>query len=117
LTGEFKPVERGWCLGGEEFRRELLEQMIRRSGSSDDGEAVPELVEVRAERWVKGRLKAMGWTERDLAVRRKGDAAKVKLAASLRAETTLPLVWIAERLQMGSRRYLTWLLQRQGQAA
>ena len=21
---EFKPVERGWCLGGEEFRRELL---------------------------------------------------------------------------------------------
>ena len=23
--GEFKRVERGWCLGGEEFRQELLE--------------------------------------------------------------------------------------------
>ena len=24
LAGEFKPVERGWCLGIEEFRQELL---------------------------------------------------------------------------------------------
>ena len=24
LRGEFKRVERGWCLGGEEFRRELF---------------------------------------------------------------------------------------------
>jgi hypothetical protein len=32
----------------------------------------------------------------------------------LRAETTVPLAWIAQRLAMGSRGYLTWLLYRQG---
>ena len=117
LTGEFKPVERGWCLGGEEFRSQLLEQVTRSPGTSHYGEAVQEAVEVRAEMWVKGRLKAMGWTEQDLAVRRKGDAGKVKLAASVRAETTMPLAWIAERLRMGSRGYLIWLLHRQGPSA
>ena len=73
-----------------------------------------EAVEGRAERLVTGRLKAMGWTEKELAARRKGDPAKVKLAAELRAGTTMPLAWIAERLAMGSRGYLTWLLYRQG---
>jgi len=48
-----------------------------------------------------------------LTARRKGDPAKVKLAAAVRAQTTLPLAWIAQRLAMGSRGYLTWLLQRQ----
>jgi len=117
LTGEFKSVERGWCLGGEEFRSELLEQVTRSPGTSHYGEAVQEAVADRAERMVKGRLKAMGWTEQDLAARRKGDAAKVKLAASVRAETTMPLAWVAERLRMGSRGYLAWLLHRQGKPA
>jgi hypothetical protein len=43
---------------------------------------------------------------------RKGDPAKVKLAAAVRAQTTMPLAWIARRLAMGSRGYLTWLLHR-----
>jgi hypothetical protein len=55
----------------------------------------------------------MGWTDKDLAVRRKGDPKKVRLAGKLRAETTVPLAWIAQRLAMGSRGYLTWLLYRQ----
>jgi hypothetical protein len=56
----------------------------------------------------------MKWKERDLGQRRKGDAGKVGLACELRAKTTMPLAWIAERLQMGSRGYLTWLLYRHG---
>jgi hypothetical protein len=55
----------------------------------------------------------MGWAEQDLAARRKGHPAKVKLAACVRAETPMPLAWIAGRLHMGSRGYLTWLLHRQ----
>ena len=43
------------------------------------------------------------WTEQDLSRRRKTDAAKVKMAARLRAETVMTLDWIAERLQMGCR--------------
>ena len=56
------------------------------------------------------------WTEADLTARRKGDPGKVRLAAELRSRSTMPLQWIAERLSMGSRGYLTWLLQRQPQA-
>jgi len=56
---------------------------------------------------------APGWRGRDLTTRRKGDPAKVKLAAAVRAQMTMPLAWMAKRLAMGSRGYLTWLLYRQ----
>jgi hypothetical protein len=109
-TGEFKPVERGWCLGGEEFRAELLEQVNARPGPSHFGEAVQEAELARAERLVAEGLKRLRWSESDLRVRRKGEPRKVKLARQLRSETTLPLAWIAGRLSMGSRGYLAWLL-------
>jgi len=35
----------------------------------------------------------------------------VDLAWKLRSQTTLPLAWIAERLSMGTRGHLAWLLQ------
>ncbi len=38
----------------------------------------------------------------------------VRLAAEVRAQTTMPLAWIAQRLAMGSRGYLAWLLSRRG---
>jgi hypothetical protein len=82
-------------------------------GARNFGEAAQEAVAVQAERFVKDRLEALGWRERDLTTRRKGDPAKVKLAAAVRAQTTMPLAWIAKRLAMGSRGYLTWLLHRQ----
>ena len=53
------------------------------------------------------------WTEKYLASLRKGGLGKVALARERRSRTTVPLSWIAERLKMGSRGYLTWLLQRQ----
>src|SRR6202007_1063182 len=34
---EFKPVERGWCLGDEGFRKELLEPVNERPGPSHFG--------------------------------------------------------------------------------
>jgi hypothetical protein len=35
--GEFKHIRRGWCLGGETFRQELLEQAHKRTGDSRVG--------------------------------------------------------------------------------
>ena len=32
LEGEFNAVRRGWCLGSEEFRRELLAQVSEKRG-------------------------------------------------------------------------------------
>jgi putative transposase len=111
LDQEFKRIERGWYLGNEQFRRELLEQVTVGPGPSHFGEAVQEAVELTAEKLLAQALKRKGWTERDLAGRSKGDAGKVDLAEQLRAGTTMPLSWIAKRLSMGSRGYLTWLLQ------
>jgi hypothetical protein len=48
----------------------------------------------------------------DLKARPKGDSTKVALAARLRAETTLTVNWIAERLGMGARANLNHLLYR-----
>jgi hypothetical protein len=76
------------------------------------GEAVQEGVDARAERLLLENLSRLGWTEADLEGRAKGHPEKVRLALELRANTTMPLSWIADRLTMGSRGYLTWLLQR-----
>ncbi len=114
---EFQPLERGWCLGSEEFRQELLEQVSTPGGPSHFGEAMREAAEVRAERMVLEGLKRLKWREADLQARRKSEPGKVRLARELRAETTMPLAWIAARLSMGSRGYLAWLLAQRRKAA
>ena len=65
----------------------------------------------QAERLVVQGLKRMGWSEADLLARRKGEPQKVGLARELRSKTTMPLAWIADPLNMGSRGHLAWLLQ------
>jgi hypothetical protein len=61
------------------------------------------------------RRKFLGWREEDLRARLKGEPAKVELAREVRSRTTKPLAWIAQWLGMGSRGYLTRLLQCRGQ--
>jgi hypothetical protein len=38
----------------------------------------------------------------DLSLRRKGDPEKVQMASELRAQSTMTLKWIAQRLKMGA---------------
>lgn len=45
--------------------------------------------------------------------RAKGDAVKVSVAKRLRAETSVTVKWIADRLQMGAPGYVNHLLYRQ----
>ncbi len=110
LEAEFKPVERGWCLGSEEFRAELLAAAGERVGPGHYGAERQEIGEALAERLVKAGLGALGWTEKELSKRAKGDKEKVALARRLRAETTMTLRWIASRLHMGSWTYVSNLL-------
>jgi len=84
----------------------LLKKVDTRPGPSHFGEAVQEAVG----------LKRIGWSEADLKARRKGEPRKVELAWELRSQTTMPLAWIAERLNLGTRGHLAWLLQRRGQS-
>ena len=109
---EFKPIRRGWCLGEEKFREELLTQMSERMGAEHYGEERAETAEALAELIIAEELKRGRWQEADLKTRPKGDSVKVALAARLRAETTMTVGWIAERLAMGTRGYLNHLLYR-----
>jgi len=84
-------------------------------GRSRTGEALRHWwhqAEARAELIIAEELKRGRWQEADLKTRPKGDSVKVALAARLRAETTMTVGWIAERLAMGTRGYLNHLLYR-----
>jgi REP element-mobilizing transposase RayT len=109
---EFRALQRGWCLGGEEFRKELLAQMS--SGPEHYGEEIRESGEEKARRVLEAELQKLGWRTGDLQARRKGDPQKVRLALRLRGETTMTLGWIAQALQMGTKTYLSHLLYWQG---
>ena len=113
---EFKPIRRGWCLGEETFRKELLAQMSGRIGAEHYGEERAETEAAKAERIIAEELERRTWKAADLRARRKGDAKKVALAARLRKETTMTVGWIAERLRMGTRGYLNYLLHQRRKA-
>ena len=99
---DWRAIRRGWCLGDEGFRQELLLQIDGRMGEHHYGEERRESAEEKAQRLVAEGLRKARWTEADLWRRRKSDPVKIGLAAQLRRETTMTLKWIAERLQMGA---------------
>lgn len=98
----YREIGRGWCLGDEAFRKELLAAAGQRAGASHYGSERTLASQARAEGMVARELERLGWDDGELARRRKGDEQKVQLAARLRAETTMSLAWIAQRLHMGS---------------
>ncbi len=99
---EWEPRRSGWCLGSEQFRKEMLERMETRLGEHHSGELRREGAEGKAERIIAEELKRLGWTMTDLPLRRKSDPGKLQMASRIRVETTLSVKWIAQRLHMGS---------------
>ena len=103
---QFKALRRGWFLGDEQFKAELLEQAGQRLGAEHYGEERRETQAERAEEIVRAELARRKWTDQTLAQRPKGDREKIRIAARLRRDTVMPVHWIAARLQMGSVSYL-----------
>jgi len=103
-------VRRGWCLGDKTFRKELLSQMKEQLREHHSGEERAQTEAEQAERIVRAGLKRLGWQEADLEARAKGDREKLKLAVRLRAETSVTVKWIAQRLHMGTWTHLNHLL-------
>ena len=99
---EFKAIRRGWCLGGETFRKELLESAHTRATESHHAETRQETTEQKARRILNEELDKLGWTGAELAGRAKGDTRKIRIAQRLRAETAVTLKWIATELNMGT---------------
>jgi putative transposase len=97
-----KALRRGWLLGGEGFRKQMLEQMDGKLGEHHLGQLRLETAEARAERIIAEELHRLSWKETDLVSRRKSDPDKLALATRLRRETTLSIKAIAQRLHLGT---------------
>jgi len=110
----YKTIRRGWFLGNDVLKQELLGQMAERKGPEHYGAERRESELAKAERLLAVELKKVRWSEADLARQRKGHPVKVRLAQQLRAHTTLTVGQIAKRLQMGSRGYAVQLLWQAG---
>ena len=90
----------------EQFRQELLQYLEQQRGKWHYGQELAEAAQARAERLVQEALRVERITEEQLAKWRKGHLFKIQLAARLRAETTVTVGWIAQRLSLGSRGHL-----------
>jgi putative transposase len=98
----YAQIRRGWALGSEEFRKELLEAIDEKIPEHIFGDEIKETEGHRAERIVKEELARLKWTRRDLLHTPRGDRRKIKIALLLRQKTTMTLKWISERLHMGT---------------
>lgn len=106
----YQSIRRGWFFGSDAAKNELLAPVSDKVGTSHSGPEVVESSETRAERIVQEELNRRQWTADTLSERRKGDPEKVQIARRLRAETTMTMPWIAERLRMGTDTHLSHLL-------
>ena len=107
---DYRHVRRGWCLGDEAFRKELLAEMAGQLGAQHYGEERRESAAEQAERIVRRALRKVHWDESRLADSVKGHQVKVGIARRLREETTVSYEWIARRLHMGSRSHASNLV-------
>ena len=98
----WKEVRRGWMLGSEEFRAELLAAMKGRNSEYIAGDEIKESEQQKAQRIIKAELQRLHWTRKNLQTTLKGDKRKIRIARRLRDETTMTLKWIAEQLHMGT---------------
>jgi putative transposase len=98
-------MSRGWCIGSDEFRREMR-QAAKERGAEVERYAGLEPDVAQAERhaaWEEQLQRLAKAGRIDLAVphRRKSHPDKVLLAAALKRSTSVSNRWLAERLQMG----------------
>ncbi|MGA2865481.1 MAG: transposase [Verrucomicrobiota bacterium] len=100
-SGDWALLRRGWCWGRKDFRQELLERIQEQKGPQHHGQELRESDEQKACRLIERMLREAGWRESDLNQRAKGDKTKARMAAALRAGTTMTWSWIAKKLDMG----------------
>jgi putative transposase len=110
----FEAIRHGWSFGDDQFRKELLAQVTIKAGVHHYGAEIRESAEAKAYGIIERELKRLSLSEQDLKQARRGDPRKVEIAQKLRAQTTMTLNWIAERLHMGTRGYLAHLLYWRG---
>lgn len=102
----WQKIRRGWHVGGDGFRREMLDRVGRalRAGrrGAYTGDEVREHGEACAEKWIAKGLAALGLAESDLAKLRMNSPEKYALAWLVRRHTGVRPAWIKVRLKMGT---------------
>jgi REP element-mobilizing transposase RayT len=106
----FYEIRHGWFLGGKDREEEMLLQVAQGRKEHHAGGEIERSDNAKATRILREELECRGWTESDLATRKKGDPAKVVIAKRLRRETAVTLKWIASALRMGHWTYVNSLL-------
>jgi len=97
-------LRRGWCLGGDDFRKQMLERAEGQLGEHHYGKLRRETTEAKAQRIIAAELHRLGWQEKDLESQRRSHPAKLQMAMRLRRETTLTIKEISARLHLGTPR-------------
>ena len=80
---ELQPLRRGWCLGSEQFRQEMLERMDGKLGENRSGELHRETAGQKANRILSEEHSRRGCTESELAARRRNEPGKWAIAFRL----------------------------------
>src|SRR6266566_7444374 len=62
-----KPLRRGWCWGGEEFKQQLLARMEGQLGDHHSGKLKRETADARTERIIAEEMARLGWSKEQLA--------------------------------------------------
>lgn len=107
---DYTALRRGWCLGSEAFRKELLESVRTQATESHHAQTRQETTEEKARRILHEELDKLGWNAAELVQRARGDVRKICIAHRLRAETAVTLKWIAKELHMGTWTHVSNLL-------
>ena len=110
LAADCEVMRNGWRVGAEDFLDRLLGKWEGKMSEHHGGRERAETEIEKARRLITSELARAGWSVERLARERKGAALKVKIARRLRAETTMPLKWIAAELRMGTWTHLNRLL-------
>ena len=97
-----KSLRRGWRVGSESFRRQMLLRMDGQLGEHHSADVHWRSAQTKAERIIVEELHRRGWEEKQLAARRKNDPEKLEVAARLRRETPLSIKAIAARVGLGT---------------
>lgn len=107
-------IRRGWMLGSDGFRQEMLERLGPAMGQgqrdSFSGEEVRTHDESRAEALVVAGLVQLGLQETDLDAMLMNSPEKYALAWLARRHTAVRNGWIKQRLRMGKATNFAWFL-------
>ena len=103
LDSSWAKIRRGWYLGTDQFKTDMLERIEGLSGKRESfsGDEVRLHDEYEAERLLQGGLDILELTEESLLKLRKGADEKALLAWLIRRHCAVSNAWISERLEMG----------------